>query len=64
MDPTNELSGQPINLSQDRAAKITVGDRELFVWCDTYKGRLRLRVVMPDGGEIEHIKLTEVPPPV
>ena len=46
--------GQPINLSKDRAAKLRIGGHEALLWCDTYKGRLRLRVVMEEG-EVEHI---------
>lgn len=50
--------GLPINLLKSRQTKITVGGQEMYVWCDTHQGRLRLRVVLPDGAEIEHIRLT------
>ena len=50
--------GLPINLSKDRAAKLRIGGHEALLWCDTYKGRLRLRVVMEEG-EVEHFKFTK-----
>ena len=50
--------GQPINLSKDRAANIESPDGEtvIEVQCDTYKGRLRARVAMPEGWRIKHVK--------
>ena len=50
--------GLPINLSKDRAANIESPDGEtvIEVQCDTYKGRLRARVAMPEGWRIKHVK--------
>lgn len=60
--------GIPINLKTDRVLKIKDGESETVIYCDLAKGRrVRLRVKLPDGAEVEFIRLEEdsacTPPP-